>query len=266
MSETVDPIAEKTEAVTQWITHHVSDGASWTLANVHLDFADANLPEGFKLSGLMGLLGVALVCFLYIRVYNLNARVPRGWTNLLESMVSFVRNEISIPYLGAADGREYAWIFISQFTVILTLNLLGLIPIFSTATASLGVTAALAFTTFLAMTVLPMQRYGVGGFFKNFIPHGVPVPVLFLLVPIEIAGLFIKAIVLAIRLFANMFAGHIVLFAMIGIAVIYGAPAFPAIGLALFVFFLELLVAFLQAYIFTMLSAIFVGQMLHPEH
>jgi F-type H+-transporting ATPase subunit a len=90
--------------------------------------------------------------------------------------------------------------------------------------------------------------------------------VLFLLVPIEILGLFIKTLVLAIRLFANMLAGHIVLFAMIGMTVIYGGPALPAIGLGLFVFFLEILVAFLQTYIFVMLSAIFVGQMLHPEH
>ncbi|MGA0369831.1 MAG: F0F1 ATP synthase subunit A [Kiritimatiellia bacterium] len=79
-------------------------------------------------------------------------------------------------------------------------------------------------------------------------------------------GLFIKTLVLAIRLFANMLAGHIVLFAMIGMTVIYGAYALPAIGLGLFVFFLEILVAFLQTYIFVMLSAIFIGQMLHPEH
>jgi F-type H+-transporting ATPase subunit a len=72
--------------------------------------------------------------------------------------------------------------------------------------------------------------------------------------------------VLAIRLFANMLAGHIVLFAMIGMAVIYGGVAHLSIGLGLFVYFLEILVAFLQAYIFTMLSAIFIGQMLHPEH
>jgi len=259
-------IQEKTEQVTEYITHHVLDGGSWSIGTLHLDFAHANLPAAFRLSGLMSLLGAALLCWLYCRLYNHRARVPRGWTNLLESIVVFVRDEISIPYLGKEDGRHFAWFFITQFTLILTLNLMGLIPIFGSATASLSVTAALAFTTFVALVGWAMQRHGVLGFFKNFIPHGVPVPVLFLLVPIEIVGVFIKSFVLAIRLFANMFAGHIVLFAMIGMAVIYGLAGLPAIGLALFVFMLEILVAFLQTYIFVMLSAIFIGQMLHPEH
>lgn len=259
-------IAEKTEQVSEWIAHHVSDGSAWMVGTWHGEFSSANLPNSFHVSGLMGLFGVVFVCWAYCKVYNHRARVPRGWTNLMESIVVFVRDEISVPYLGREDGKNYAWLFLSQFTIILTLNLMGLIPVFSTATASLSVTGALAFTTFLAMVGWAVQRHGWVGFFRNFIPHGVPTPVLFLLVPIEIMGLFIKTMVLSIRLFANMLAGHIVLFAMIGMAVIYGAAGLPAIGLGLFVFFLEILVAFLQTYIFVMLSAIFVGQMLHPEH
>lgn len=259
-------IAEKTEKVSEWIAHHVSDGDAWVVGTWHGEFSKANLPNSFHVSGLMGLFGVVFVCWAYCKLYNHRARVPRGWTNLMESVVVFVRDEISVPYLGKEDGKKYAWLFLSQFTIILTLNLMGLIPLFSTATASLSVTGALAFTTFLGMVGWAVQRHGWIGFFKNFIPHGVPTPVLFLLIPIEIMGLFIKTMVLSIRLFANMLAGHIVLFAMIGMAVIYGAAGLPAIGLGLFVFFLEILVAFLQTYIFVMLSAIFVGQMLHPEH
>ncbi|MDF3128797.1 F0F1 ATP synthase subunit A [Kiritimatiellaeota bacterium B1221] len=259
-------IEEKTQAVTDFITHHVTDNGAWSIGTWHLDFADANLPRSFMLSGLMSMIGAAFLCWMYVKVYNHRSRVPRGWTNVMESIVVFVRDEISIPYLGKEDGRNFAWLFLTQFTLILTLNLMGLIPIFGSPTASLSVTLALAFTTFLAMVGWAVQRYGWMGFLKNFIPHGVPVPVLFILVPIEIMGLFIKTLVLAIRLFANMLAGHIVLFAMIGMAVIYGAYGLPAIGLGLFVFFLEILVAFLQTYIFVMLSAIFIGQMLHPEH
>ncbi len=262
----VNSIAEKTEQVTEYISHHVMDGGAWSLGTLHLDFASANLPAAFRLSGLMSLMGASFLCWMYCKVYNHRARVPRGWTNLMETFVVFVRDEISIPYLGKEDGRNYAWLFLTQFTLILTLNLMGLFPIFATPTSSLSVTGALAFTTFLAMIIWPVQRYGVVGFMKNFIPHGVPVPVLFILIPIEVMSLLIKTMVLAIRLFANMLAGHIVLFAMIGMTVIYGAAALPAIGLGLFVFFLEILVAFLQTYIFVMLSAIFVGQMLHPEH
>lgn len=257
---------DKMQEVVDSITHHVLDGHGWSLGGWHLDFAAANLPPWFKLSGLMGMFGAAFLCWLYCKVYDQKARVPRGITNLLESVIVFVRDEIAVANLGKEDGRRYAWLFLTQFTFILTLNLMGLIPVFATATASLGVTAALAFTTFSAMLYLGIDRYGFLGFLKNFIPHGIPVPVLVLLVPIEIAGIFIKSIVLAIRLFANMLAGHIVLFAMTGLIVIYGAPALPALLGGLFVYFLELLVAFLQAYIFTMLSAIFVGQVLHPEH
>ncbi|MCC5846744.1 MAG: F0F1 ATP synthase subunit A [Verrucomicrobia bacterium] len=257
---------DKMQQVVDHITHHVLDGHGWSIGPVHLDFAGANLPPWFKLSGLMGLFAAGLLCWLYCKVYDQKARVPRGITNLLESVVVFVRDDISVANLGKVDGRQYAWLFLTQFTLILTLNLMGLIPLFTTATASLGVTGAFAFTTFAAMLYLGIDRFGFLGFLKNFVPHGIPLPVLFLLVPIEIAGVFIKAIVLSIRLFANMLAGHIVLFAMTGLIVIYGAPALPAIFGGLFVYFLEILVAFLQAYIFTMLSAIFVGQVLHPEH
>lgn len=258
--------ADKTQQVIDSITHPVLDGTSWSIGGIHLDFAAANLPPWFKLSGLMGLIGFGILYWLFCKVYDQKARVPRGITNLLETIVLFVRDEICEANLGREDGRKYAWFFLTQFTFILTLNLMGLIPVFTTATASLGVTAALAFTTFAAMLYLGIERYGFMGFLKNFIPHGIPVPVLVLLVPIEIAGIFIKSIVLAIRLFANMLAGHIVLFAMTGLIMIYGAPALPALLGGLFVYFLEILVAFLQAYIFTMLSAIFVGQVLHPEH
>lgn len=254
------------EKVTEYITHHVTDGQTWTLGGYHLEFANMNLPTWFKLSGLMGLIGATILCLLFCKVYNQRSRVPRGWTNALESLVVFVRDEISVAYLGREDGRRLAWLFITQFSLILTLNLMGLIPIFATATGNLSITSALAFTTFLAMVGGGIYKNGLLGFFQAFIPHGVPLPVLFLLVPIEIAGVFIKTIVLAIRLFANMLAGHIVLFAMLGMVVVYGLPAAPAFLLALFVFFLEILVAFLQAYIFTMLSAIFIGQIYHPDH
>lgn len=261
-----EPNVDKMQEVVEYITHHVLDGRSWSIGGIHLDFAHANLPPWFTLSGLMGMIGAGFLCWLYCKVYDQKARVPTGVTNLLESIVVFVRDEICIANLGREDGRNLAWFFLTQFTLILTLNLMGLIPVFSTATGVLGVTGALAFTTFAAMIYYSVERYGFMGFLKNFIPHGVPTPVLFILVPIEILGIFIKSIVLAIRLFANMMAGHIVLFAMIGLIYVYGAPALPAVFGAIFVFFLELLVAFLQAYIFTLLSAIFVGQVLHPEH
>lgn len=105
---------------------------------LHLDFAKANLPPWFTLSGLMGMIGAAFLCWLYCKVYDQKARVPHGITNFLEVIVVFVRDEISVANLGREDGRKYAWLFLTQFTFILTLNFMGLIPLFTTATGGGG--------------------------------------------------------------------------------------------------------------------------------
>lgn len=157
-------------------------------------------------------------------------------------------------------------LFCSFFVFILVLNLLGLVPCFYTATANVSVTGALAAVTLGFMIVGAMFRYGPIGFVRGFIPHGVPWPVLIVLVPIEIFGLFVKAFALTIRLFANELAGHLVGFFLLGLIVIFGMKALPAMLMGLGIFLLEVFVAFLQAYIFTLLSAIFISQRFHPEH
>jgi len=143
---------------------------------------------------------------------------------------------------------------------------MGLIPIFSTATANINVTAALALITLCFMIFGSIYKNGIKGFMQALTPSNVPVPVLFLIVPLEMIGLLIKTFALTIRLFANMLAGHIVILSLLGMVVLLGIFALPTILLALFINILEILVAFLQAYIFTLLSAIFVGHMVHPEH
>ena len=99
-----------------------------------------------------------------------------------------------------------------------------------------------------------------------FVPKGVPWPILFLIVPIEIMGLGFKTLALTIRLFANMLAGHIVIFSLLGMMYLFGLLALPMVFLAVGIGFLELFVCFLQAYIFTLLSALFMGQLYHPSH
>ncbi len=117
------------------------------------------------------------------------------------------------------------------------------------------------------MFYMGITRHGLAGFLKNFVPHGIPLPVLLILVPLEFVGMFIKAFALMIRLFANMFAGHVVLFSILGLILMFGTlTAPPAVLMAAAIYCLELFIAFLQAYIFTFLSAIFIGQVMHPEH
>ncbi|MCA9399468.1 MAG: F0F1 ATP synthase subunit A [Candidatus Omnitrophica bacterium] len=246
----------------EYILHHLTDSQEW-----HLPFLPTiHLPEWLSLHGVMLLLSSFFLTLLFGILYKKEQRVPKGLTNLLESFIIFVRDDISIKYLGKEDGRKMAPLFCNFFFFILMLNIMGLIPLFSTATSNINITAGLAIITLTFMIFGAIYKNGIKGFFKAFIPSGVPAPVLILLIPIEIAGLFIKAFALTIRLFANMLAGHIVIISLLGLIIIIGKVALPAIFLALGIYILEVLVAFLQAYIFTLLSAMFIGQMLHPEH
>jgi F-type H+-transporting ATPase subunit a len=260
--ETATTSAERGTAVQDYIMHHVADGHSWTLPFI----GHVELPSFLSLHGLMVVLGACILLLLFGLVYRRHDEVPRGLTNFLETLVLFIRDHVAIPSMGEEDGRKMTPMLCSFFFFILCLNLMGLVPLFSTATANVSVTGALALITLSFMIFGSMVKNGIGGFFRSFVPHGIPWPVLVILVPVEFLGMFIKAFALTIRLFANMLAGHIVIFSLLGLIVTFGAFALPAVGLALGIYFLELFVAFLQAYIFTLLSAMFIGQMYHPAH
>ena len=251
------------KAVQDWVHHHTQVNSDYWA----IPFVDIPLPGFLSLHGLMLLLCGAFLLLIFGKAYRKEDDVPTGLTNFLEMFIVFVRDEICTPHMGEEDGRRLTPVFCSIWFFVLGLNVMGLIPIFSTATANIGVTAGLATITLGMMVVGGIYRNGFGGFLKTFVPSGIPWPVLIILVPIEIAGLIIKPAALTIRLFANMLAGHIVLFSLIGLGVIYGAVAVvPSIAMASAIYCLEIFVAFLQAYIFTLLSSMFVGSLLHPAH
>ena len=181
-------------------------------------------------------------------------------------IIVWLRDQVVVPSIGEA-GKKYLPFFFTLFFFILFTNMLGLIPFMSTATGSVSVTAGLAIITFIMMQVLGIQNNGFFGYFKGLIPHGVPVFVLPIMVIIELMGLLTKPFALCIRLFANMTAGHIVILALIGLIFSLGYGAVPVtVVFSLFIYVLEMLVALLQAYIFTMLSALFIGMSIHQEH
>ena len=194
---------------------------------------------------------------------------PRGLLqNMLEAMVIYVRDEIARPNLGAKTDRYLPYL-LTVFFFILICNLLGLMPFGATATANITVTTVLALFTFVLT-----QAAGTKDYWMHILwPPGIPWFVKPILVPIEILGLFTKPFALAVRLFANMTAGHLVILNLIGLIFIVGGlneaagygTSIPALGLTLFVYALELLVAFIQAYVFTILSALFIG-MATAEH
>jgi len=254
-------LADKNEALQEFIMHHVGDPHDWALPFVHLE-----LPSFLSVHRLVLVLGAVLVVLLFGVLYRKKDPVPRGFTNVLEILVLFIRDQIAIPSLGDADGRRLTPLLCTFFFLILCLNLMGMIPSFPAATGDISVTAALALVTLGFMVFGAIYRNGIGGFFMAFVPKGVPWPILFLIVPIEIMGLGFKTLALTIRLFANMLAGHIVIFSLLGMMYLFGLLALPMVFLAVGIGFLELFVCFLQAYIFTLLSALFMGQLYHPSH
>lgn len=257
------PAMSRSEVVMDYIMKNAHDENAWYI----FPFLKVPLDDLFLTKhALMLLIGAGFMFLLFIGLYRRNDRVPHGLTNALEVFILFIRDQICIPNIGEKDGRKLTPLFCSFFFFILILNLMGLIPLFAGATANIGVTAGLALVTLSFMIFGTIYLNGLSGFTSALIPHGVPWPVLILLVPIEFAGLFIKAIALTIRLFANMLAGGIVIYALLGMVVIYGIAASPILGMALVIYLLKVFVAFLQAYIFTLLSAIFIGQMVHPAH
>jgi F-type H+-transporting ATPase subunit a len=190
--------------------------------------------------------------------------------NGFEGIVLFVRDELVRPQMGH-HGDKFVPYFCTLFTFILLTNLLGLIPIpviGGTATGNMGMTIPLAASVILTGIVFGIKENGIGGFIKAFVPPGLPIvlrPVLFVL---ELAGFLIKHTVLAVRLCINMVAGHLVLGAFL--TIIFAAKAYiaavPAVSAALFVNVLELLFCLIQAFVFTLLSVLFIGGMVHPDH
>jgi len=195
---------------------------------------------------------------------------PRGTLqNMVETFVIYVRDEIARPAIGPKTNKYLPYI-LTVFFFILTVNLLGLVPFSATATANLTVTAVLAIFTFFVTQFAGTKDYWM----HIFNPPGIPWFVKPILIPIEIMGLFIKPFALAVRLFANLTAGHLVILNLIGLIFVVGSifgtvagygTAIPSLLLTLFIYVLEILVAFIQAYVFTLLSAVFIG-MAAAEH
>ena len=195
--------------------------------------------------------------------------VPHGLYNFVEVLVAFVRNEIAIPNMGKEHADRFVPYLTTAFFFVLFMNLLGLVPWAATATGNLSVTMMMAGFTFVITQAAAIRNMGLKGFLAH-LTGGVDASLWWLwpvMVPVEILGLFTKPFALTVRLFANMIAGHFVILALLGlIFVISPWVAFGAVPMALGIFLLEIFVALVQAYIFTMLSALFIGAGLTSHH
>ncbi len=196
----------------------------------------------------------------------------KGFANGIEALVLYIRQEVVLPNVGH-HGEGYAPFILSLFFFILFANLLGLIPYGSTATGNISVTATLAIVTFFMVELAGIRTLGKG-YIKTvvywpsdqpFIMKALLTP---LMTPIELIGKFTKPFALAIRLFANMTAGHIVVLALIGLIFTFGSWALAPLPLAmaLAIMVLEVFIAFLQAYVFALLASVFIGLIREGAH
>lgn len=274
--------------------HHVMDTVDWVLFEslnwtMHFEVVNVDIPffgktihlQFFTKFQLLMVLAAALICLIYIPLAKKiqTGAPPKGaWWNLFESLLAFIRDNVAKPYISHHPDHYVPFLW-TMFLFVLMCNLLGMFPFLGSPTSSFPMTLALATIVFVFIHASGIKENGLKGHFFAFVPHlDLPLPlklgILAMLVPIEIAGLAIKCFVLSVRLFANMFAGHMVLatvlifiwqarnldagmFSTVTIASVLGATALSM---------LELFVAFLQAFIFTFLTALFLGSVLHPEH
>ena len=276
---------------------HLLDSAELHLPGYHL-----HLPQfevfGIDMSITRHVVMMWLAALILIVAFVVTTRrrglVPSGLSNALEAIVQYIRDEIAVPNIGKNEAGRFMPFLLTVFFFILTCNLLGMIPFVDiqnvigkvtnfneewavfggTATSNLAVTAGLAIISFIVIQIHAFKSLGLGGWAKH-LTGGAPLYLLPLMLPLEFMGMFIKPTALAIRLFANMVGGH----TMLAVLTMFGMMAFEAtsswlitgtIGAvsviaAVVISFLELFVAFLQAFIFMLLTAVFIAQMSHHD-
>jgi F-type H+-transporting ATPase subunit a len=257
---------------------------------IELPFGKAiHLPEGWFLPGthidvsptkhVVFMIFAALLVFLTLWIAGRRVerrhrekKGPSGFGAAVEAMVLFVRNDVAIANIGHG-GAKFAPLIVTQFFFILYCNLLGLFPWGATPTGNLAVTGGLALISFLVIEIAGFFALGAKGYIKTIVmvPAGMTgfgaVAMAIIMTPVELIGKIVKPFALCLRLFANMTAGHFVILSLLGLIFLF-ANWFIAAGTVAFVLFmmcLELLVAFLQAYIFALLTSVFIGLMQH-EH
>jgi len=242
-----------------------------------------------------------LVVTAVVRKYlRQDQRVPSGLMNGLEFVVEFIRDSVVEPNVGRKWVNFYTPLLLTFFLFILTANLIGLIPIFdvlslanralavspesflgrvvhggTTVTGNYNVTAGLATITFVAIIVAGVRAHGFVQHWVNMVPKGLPIPIYVILIPIEILGMFVRPFALTMRLAANMTGGHIALLAVMSLVFIFNGLSGAAAGIGAGVVglpvtvgisALEIIVILVQAYVFTLLSAVFIGMAIHAHH
>ena len=266
------------------IFEHTSDSR---VVELPFGLGEWHLPTGWHLFGIdvsptkhvVFMVVAAILVFVTVRIAgrqierrHREGKAPHGFGAAIEAIVLFVRNDVAIANIGHG-GEKFAPYILTLFFFILYCNLFGLLPWGATATGNLAVTGTLALTAFVTVEVSGLVTLGPKGYLKTivFVPPGITgigaVLMALIMTPIEIIGKLVKPFALTLRLFGNMTAGHFVILALLGLIFIFSSwlVAAATVAFVVFMMLLELLVAFLQAYIFALLTSVFIGMMRHAH-
>jgi F-type H+-transporting ATPase subunit a len=302
-AEAAHGAAEKFNAG-ETIIHHVAN-SSHDDALIHLPTVfgiDFSVTKHVFMLWLVAATLFVVITWVVRRYLKQDRLIPSGLMNALEAVVEFVRDDIVQPNVGKKWVKTWAPLLLTFFFFILSANAIGLIPVFdviglldhyvlhtgehsfvkkllhggTTATANFNVTAALATVTFGAIIVAGVKAHGFVKHWMNLVPHGLAWPIYILLIPIEIMGMFVRPFALTMRLAANMTGGHIAILAILSFVFLFaemggafagiGAGLVASIPLAVSISGLEIIVVLVQAYVFTLLTAVFVGMAIHVHH
>jgi F-type H+-transporting ATPase subunit a len=285
------------------IIHHIANNTSHPVIEIPEVFGiDFSISKHVLMVWLVALIVFVLITWV-VRRYLKQGPVPSGLGNALEAVVVIVRDTIVEPNVGSKWVNTWTPLILTLFAFIFTANLMGLVPIFdclhlfnhwvlhagpdtafgrmleggTTATANFNVTAGLAIVTFVAIIIAGSKAHGFIQHWKNIVPHGMAWPIYILLIPIEILSMFVKPFALTMRLAANMTGGHIAILAVLSLVFLFSEMAKTALAgigigiaisvpLAVGISALELVVVLVQAYVFTLLSAVFIGMVIHVHH
>jgi len=302
----VDPGAaqEKFDAATTIIGHVANTGLDHPIIHIPLVFGiDFSVTKHVFMVWVVAALIFVTVTAMVRRYLAQGRLVPSGGMNALEAGVEFVRDAIVLPNVGKKWVMTWTPLLLTFFVFILVANAVGLIPIFdtlalldkfvfhtgehsflksllhggSTSTANFNVTAALATITFFAIIFAGTMAHGFIQHWKNLVPHGLAWPLYFLLIPLEFIGMLVRPFALTMRLAANMAGGHIAILAILSFVFIFAemtASSLVGTGigfgfslpLSVAISGLEIIVVLVQAYVFTLLSAVFIGMAIHAHH
>lgn len=266
------------------IVHHISNGE--VLVPIRIGSIDLSITKHVVVLWTIALVVILLFTWLAKQLKKSAHGAPKGrMATMLEFFVSFIREQMVLPFIGEKHAARFTPLILTFFTFILMSNLLGLTPLLdllsfipglhglregsSTPTGNFNVTAGLAVMTFFAIIYAGSVAHGFLGHWKNLVPHGLAWPIYFLLVPIELVSMFVKPFALTMRLAANMTAGHAAIIAIMSLIFVFKSALigmFFSLPLMIGLSLLEIIVCFVQAYVFSLLSSIFIGMAIHVHH